>query len=153
MRKFLTSLVLLMLVLGLSSCSQVAAPKKAQQVYDAVLGASDFQELTAMDLDMTAILLDVDVQLIEDFAVGLDASRYTPEALFVISAKDQAGKKTLETALQAYLDQLTLEYRDYRPKELPKLEGAKVQSQGLQVVLMVAPDAQKAEEALKAAWK
>lgn len=152
MRKIMLTIVLLSVAL-LSACAPTAQLKGTQEVFDAVTKNTGFQELTMMDRELSAMLLEVDESLLTDIAIGLDASRYTPEAVFIITAANDQDKKALETALQTYRDHLLAEYKDYRPQEAFKISDARVLTKGLQLALMIAPESGKAEEALNQAWK
>ncbi|NLX83806.1 MAG: DUF4358 domain-containing protein [Clostridiales bacterium] len=112
-----------------------------------------FEELTALDVEQLGILLEVEGSMFDQAVAGLDASRYTPEAIIVINAKNKSDFDVILKSLNAYRDRLLDEYRDYRPSEMHKIVNAKVHAKGLQVVLIVSKDAAQAVAALKTIQK
>ncbi len=72
----------------------------------------------------------------------------TPEEVLVFIAKDEADAKALCNKLNAYIDYQTSEYGDYKPSEVPKLDGAVVASKGKFVVYVVSTDNVAAADAV-----
>lgn len=141
--------LIIALVIFLAACTQQAEIKPAQAVYDTLLEKLPFEELTLLDTAQTALLLELDEGMLGDTAAGLDASRYTPEAVIVINTKNQADLDAITQALNAYKGRLLEDYRDYRPDEMFKIEDAKVFTKGFQAVFVISKDASLAEQALK----
>lgn len=137
------------LLLTLAGCTPDVKVQPAQSVYDALLAQVPFEELTVLDTERLAILIDVEEALLRDSASGLDSSRFTPEAMIIINAADQKELDRISSALTAYRQLLLDEYRDYRPQEMFKIEEARVHVHGLQASLLIVKDAKQAEEALK----
>ncbi len=133
----------------MSACAQQVEIKPAQAVYDGLLEKLHFEELTLLDTAQTALLLEVDEGMLQDTAAGLDASRYTPEAVIVINTKNLSDLDTITQALNAYKGRLLEEYRDYRPDEMFKIEDAKVITKGFQAVFVISKDAGLAELSIK----
>lgn len=141
--------LIIALVIFLAACTQQAEIKPAQAVYDALLEKLQFEELTLLDAAQTALLLELDEGMLGDTAAGLDASRYTPDAVIVINTKNQADLDAITQALNAYKGRLLEDYRDYRPDEMFKIEDAKVFTKGFQAVFVISKDAGLAEKTLK----
>lgn len=141
--------LIIALVIFLAACTQQAEIKPAQAVYDALLEKLQFEELTLLDAAQTALLLELDEGMLGDTAAGLDASRYTPDAVIVINTKNQADLDAITQALKAYKGRLLEEYRGYRPDEMFKIEDAKVFTKGFQAVFVISKDAGLAEKTLK----
>lgn len=145
-------LLLMLLLVLLTACS---APEKASvdKIYTEVLAVGGFEVLTLQGDAQVKTLLGVGEDVISAHAVGLDASRFTPEAIFVLEAKNEEAFKSLQAFLQDYRDQLLLDYQNYRPEEVIKIADAQVLTKGLQLVLLIAPDQGKARTALDSVWK
>lgn len=147
-KRFYLVVLLFALVLTVVACVQEVAILPAQTVYDELVRLVPYEELTVLDAERLAILLDVEEDLLSSSAAGLDASRYTPEALIVVNAATKEGLDALTAALHNYRQLLLDEYRDYRPQEMFKIEDSRVQVHGLQAVFMIVKDARQAGEAL-----
>lgn len=136
-----------------AACTPEVKVLPAQSVYTELVRLVPYEELTVLDAERLAILLDVEESLLTDAAAALDASRYTPEALIVINAASKDGLGTITAALHTYRQLLLDEYRDYRPQEMYKIEDSRVQVHGLQAVYMIVKDGKQALEALAGVQK
>ncbi len=145
-------LMVLVLAALLAGCTP-KAPPPAQQVMDAVRAAQPFAEMTDMPKKQLASYLALEETWLTDAAAAFDVTRYTPEAVIILTAKDNTARDELRKALQTYRDTLLEEYRTYLPEEMPKIEQAVVREKGLQLALVISPDDQKTAQALDAVWK
>ena len=149
------TLLLLLALLCFSACGAPAARElpACEQVVAAVRASQSFtEEQTQLSQSKAAKLLLLEEGQYTDLCLCMDASRATAELAVAVTAADQAQADAVAAALQAYLDSLTNQYRDYQPKEMPKLEAAQVLRQGFQCVLVVCPDQAKAQSAVKGLW-
>lgn len=140
------------LCLGLTACGSNGTPKPCADVVAAVEKGQTFEEMTALSEAQILGYLALEEGVLSDMAMSIDASRATAETIAVLTAADEDGLKLAQAALTEYRDATMEQYRDYRPEEVPKLEGAVLETKGLQTVLIVSPDAAQAEKSLKAAW-
>lgn len=161
MKKRKITLLCALLAVGLlaSACSlpqseggATGSAASSQDIYDRIAEDQVFEELVQLTENQTLAYLDLNEGLLGDMAMGIDASRATPEMIVVLSAVDEEALTSAEEALQAYLAATLEEYRDYRPEEVPKLEAAVCRSKGLRAVLIVSKDADKAVKSLEAMW-
>lgn len=154
MKKSLIALLLLVCLL-LTACSAPApiVNKDCTEVAKAILASQTFSdgmyEQTQKKL-LKALALE-ESDMTQCYFI-LDASRYTAENVIVITASSDTTLKTVQQALEDYRLSLIEQYRDYQPKEMPKLEASKVLTHGLQCVLAIAPDQALAKKAAEAAW-
>ncbi len=145
-------LLCLVCVALLAGCNGKPLPT-AQSVMDAVRTGQPFAEMTDMPDDQLNSYLALEEGWYTDAVAAFDVSRYTPEAVIVVTARDKTTFAQLKQALQSYRDNLLEEYRIYLPEEMPKIEQASVREKGLQLALVIAPDDQKTVQALDAVWK
>lgn len=136
----------------LSACGPKPAPR-AEDVHARVRAAQAFADMTEMPQKQLNSYLGLEADWYTDAAASFDVSRYTPEAVVVITARDNAARDMVRQTLQDYRDNLLEEYRTYLPEEMPKIQQAQVRVHGLQVALVISPDDAKAAQALDAAWK
>lgn len=148
--------VLTLLCVCLLLCGCAAKEEKitltCEQLASQVLSADDFQELTPMTEKYIAKYLLVDMEKLSDAAFLRDATAATPEMILVLEAKETKDVAEVRKLAEEYLAELLPQYRDYQPDEMPKLENARVLTKGERVALIVAPDQQKAAQALEKAW-
>ena len=138
----------------LAGCGDKATPlPKADDVLAAVRAAQPFADMTDLPDKQLNSYLALEPEWCADEAAVFDVSRYTPEAIIVVTAKDNAARDKVKQALQEYRDNLLEEYRTYLPEQLPKLQQAKVREKGLQLVLVIAPDDAVSEQTLNTLWK
>lgn len=72
------------------------------------------------------------------------------EELAYLEFDSAEAAKTAQEALKTYLQNQIEENQDYRPQEIPKLEGAVLQQSDAQVFLAVTTDSEQVEAALQA---
>ena len=81
-------------------------------------------------------------------AAGYTANGQIPDMIAVFCGADNTQAETLETAMHAYLNEMTREYEKYAPEQVEKLENAVVKSAGNYAVLCVTPDAKTAKQVI-----
>lgn len=153
MRIMAALLAMALLIGGAVAAHAEEEPTPAERVLAVVLEGQAFEEMTALSVKQIEKYLGVDMAWLSDMAMAMDASRATAEAVVVLHASDEEASRLLEEALLAYRDDTLLQYRDYQPAEVPKLEGAVLERNGLWVALVVSGDARAAKDALRAAWE
>jgi len=154
-RKILTVLMALACVCALTACQGKTEPAAKYEPADvqAIVDAGAFsEELEALDGDTAFALYKLaDCGLnredLTDCAVVRSAGATCEEgAVLVFASEDQAAKAA--EGLRAYVDGQIDANKDYRPAEIPKLEGAWVDQQGNTVLLVVANDLDAAKSAV-----
>ena len=162
MKKAFLPLLLLCLALALSACGGGAKPQAADAPKQALTCAeyADLVQAAAGGAAMTDVnekylekTLLIQAAELSDWAFRRDGEGATPEMVLVLKVKDASGLETVKKAVQDYLDERTLQYRDYQPDQLFKLENAKVLVKDEYIALSVTPDAEKAKAALGDGWK
>lgn len=149
----LVTLALAMLYF-LSACAPGAAPPApCADVLKAVEESQTFSELVPLNDKLLQKYLNIDAALLTDAAMSMDGTRVTAEQIVVLTAADEKALEEIQSALSAYLDSFIIQYRDYQPDEVPKLENAILQSRGLQIALIVSADWSAAKTALEKVWE
>ncbi|MBR6187040.1 MAG: DUF4358 domain-containing protein [Clostridia bacterium] len=164
MKKTIRSIGLLMaLALLLSACG--SAEKKSQpadaqkesltcaawaDLVWAAAGGAQMTDVTEKYLEKTLLIQAADLA---DWVFRRDGEGATPEMILVLKVKDAGKTDTVRQAVQDYLEERTLQYRDYQPDQLYKLENAKVLQKDDLIALCVSPDAEKALKAFGDGWK
>ena len=153
MKKLIAMLMLLTLLLTACSAPE-AAPEDCTEVSQAILNSQTFPDtMTEQTQKRMLKVLGLEETMISQGVMTIDASRATAEAVIVLTASSKENLPLVQAQLEAYRLSMLAQYRDYRPEEAPKLEAAAVQTRGLQCVLIIAGDQQKALTALEDAWK
>lgn len=149
MKKLLSVTLTLALALTLAACgggeSNGAPPIYAVHHVEAIEEAGAFsEELEELDGDTAFALYGLaDAGLeredLKECAVLRSAGATCEEAaVLVLTDKDKA--QTALEALKDYIDGQISANVDYRPAEIPKLEGARIDRRGETVLLVVASD-------------
>ena len=157
MKKFLTGVLALALALGLSACGgendSGSAPYGAGDVETVVNAGAFSEELEELDGDTAFVLYrfsdyGLSREDLKECAVQRSAGATCEEgAVLVFADADKA--KTAADALKAYIQNQIDANEDYRPAEIPKLEGAMVDQREESLLLVVANDLEAAKDALK----
>lgn len=154
MKKLLHMALALALVLGLAACggAQEEAAWAASDV-QALLDSGAFsEELEELDADTAFILYQLagrglsQEQLVE--AAVRRSAGATCEEIAYLALDSEASAQSAQGALEDYVQNQIDENVDYRPAEIPKLEGAYIAVKGRTVLLVVASDIDAARKAL-----
>lgn len=158
MKKLLHMTLVLALLLGLSACAKGgdndAPPLYGTYHVAALVEAGAFsEELEELDGDTAFVLYrfsdyGLSREDLKECAVQRSAGATCEEgAVLVFADADKA--KTAADALKAYIQNQIDANEDYRPAEIPKLEGAMVDQREESLLLVVANDLEAAKDALK----
>ena len=153
MKRYWTILLLLCLLLTGCSAPAPIVPKDCAEVGQAILASQSFSDgMYEQNQKKLLKALGLEESAISQCYMILDASRYTAENIMVVTASSDAALPGVQKAMEEYRLSLLEQYRDYQPKEMPKLEAAQVLTHGLQCVLVIAPDQAAARKAAEGAW-
>ena len=137
MQKKLLSLCFSLLALfALSGCSggSPALSGSASEIADALKSTGTFEEeLNALDETMLDKVYNVSKDTLSDWKVYL-GSGATAEEIAVFIAKDEQSAKDVLSCVEERVAERKDSYRDYVPKELPKLNDAVLFQEGNYVV-------------------
>lgn len=110
--------------------------------------ASFTDQMTEMDSTGACRFYDVDTELVQDSAAYV-GSGATAESLAVFEATDADAAQGIADALQTFTDSWIKGYSDYKPEEVPKLESAVLEQDGVYVVFCVTADNVAAKTAVQ----
>ena len=153
-RRITLGLAALMCLLALASCGgqEGQTAWTEEQGQDILASGAFSEELEEVDLDTAFLLYGLgDAGLSrEDLTGGLcrRSAGATCEELAVLIFSDEEPAKTADQAMQTYLEGQIASNTDYRPAEIPKLEGAWVEQRGNTLLLVVADNLQAAKDAV-----
>ena len=136
---------------GCSGKSEEAVEINIQDTVDAVFEAAGFsEELVKLEDDVLTnsyVLLDKDK--VEEYAVYVSGSMGTPEELAIFKAVDEESVKGIREAVDRRVEDLKLNFEDYRPDEMPKIDNAVIVEKGNYVMLVICPNSEAAKETLE----
>lgn len=147
-------LLMLALCLVMTGCTaKESTPLSCTGIADAVFKSTDFAELMDANERYLEKYLMIEADDLAAWVMRRDATRATPEMILVLEVREGADQAAIRQAVQAYHDEQILQYRDYQPEQVYKLENAAVKENGAFIVLAVSPDASKVNAALGDGWK
>ena len=153
-------LLLLCLALLLSGCGKPQPAGQDTQTdltcaqwADKIQAAAAFAKMTDVNQKYLEKTLLIQADTLSDWAFRRDGEGATPEMILVLRVKAGEDQAAVIQAVRDYLEERTLQYRDYQPDQVVKLENARVMENGAYLVFAVSPDADKTTAALGAGWK
>lgn len=148
-------LILLFSLLLLSGCTarKSTEPLTCAGVAESVQKAVDFVALTDANEQYLEKYLLIEADDLATWVMRRDATRSTPEMILVLEVRKGADQAGIKQAVQEYLDEQLLQYRDYQPGQVYMLENARVLENDTFIVLAVSPDASRVTSALGNGWK
>lgn len=105
-------------------------------------------QMTDMDSENTCRFYDIDTGMVAD-SVSYVGSGATAESMAVFEAVDADAAGSIADALQSFTDGWIDGYSDYKPEEVPKLESAVLEQNGVYVVFCVSADNTAAKTAVQ----
>ena len=155
MKKATSILLALALLLTAAGCCAEAAPAEmtCAGLAEAVLKTAEFRELTDMTERYVEKYLILSAEDLDEWVFKRDATRATPEMILLLKVREGADQALIKQSAQELLDEQLLQYRDYQPGEMFKLENARVMENGPFLALIVSPDAMASYAALGEGWK
>lgn len=105
-------------------------------------------QMTDMDNAGACRFYDVNADLVQDGAAYV-GSGATAESMAVFEATDADAAENIADALQTFTDSWIKGYSDYKPEEVPKLESAVLEQNGVYVVFCVTADNAAAKTAVQ----
>ena len=155
MKRITAVLLLAALLLAAAGCFAEAAPEEmtCEGLADAVLASAEFRELTDMTERYVEKYLILSAEDLDEWVFKRDATRGTPEMILLLKVKAGADQALIRQSAQELLEEQRLQYRDYQPGEMFKLEAARVLENGPFLALIVSPDADASYAALGEGWK
>lgn len=145
-RTYAAALAALLLTAGCGRQQAAIVPADAVAQLRDSLTFTD--QMTDMDSAGACRFYDVDTALVQDSAayVGSGASA---ESLAVFEATDTDAADGIADALRSFTDSWVTGYADYKPEEVPKLESAVLEQDGVYVVYCVTADNDAAKTAVR----
>ena len=152
-KRLLAVLELIVICMALAACKSQEQPAlSCRELADKAQAACSFPELT----DVTASYLEkqllIDAGDLEDWVMRRDISGVSPEMILVLKVKSGADRAAVLQAVKEYREERILQYRDYQPDQVFKLENSKVMLSGDMIVLIVTSDPAAAQSVLGSSW-
>lgn len=150
LKKFLLAACATLLVLCTACTSSKTISAAPNEVAEKLTHSIKFSDqLTKLNDKAAARLYGLDMDKLGSQAVYVGTAGATPEEVAVWKAKDDSYVKTIEKAAKDRISNQKESFKDYVPKEMPKLENAVVKTSGKTVILCVSGNSEKANSVIK----
>lgn len=127
---------------------QQAAIKPTDAVQQLRESVTFTDQMTDMDSAGACRFYDIGTDLVQDSAACV-GSGATAESIAVFEATDADAAARIADALQTFTDSWIKGYSDYKPEQVPKLESAVLEQDGVYVVFCVTADNAAAKTAVQ----
>jgi len=151
--------LMLVAVLLLAACGGRGTQAKSQATPDVAKLAEDMKNAVKLDDELMTVgndviknLYEYDADSIAQYAVYTSSTMSTPEEIAVFVAKDDKSVDYIDQMIQLRVQNLNSTFKDYAPKEMPKIENAKVLKNGRYMALVVCTDPAPAEKVFNKAF-
>ena len=154
MKKLICLALAALLCVGCMAClAEGTEAPTCEALAETVLASAEFRELTDMTERYLEKYLIISAEDVEDWVFRRDATRATPEMIIILKVREGADQALIRQSVQDLRDEQLLEYRDYQPAQVFKLERAQVLENGPYIALIVSPEPEKSMAALGEGWK
>ncbi|MEG1633050.1 MAG: DUF4358 domain-containing protein [Oscillospiraceae bacterium] len=146
MKKIIAFTLCLVCVFSLCACGKAPVDPEMADLLAAVdKAAGEEGEMAAVDASYVKGMLKLEVTDYGDFAVRINAFSKNIDEYGVFRGKDEAQVKLIKSAVETYIKMRQDTWiTGYMPEELPKLESAKVWTQGSYVMYAILSEDAKA---------
>lgn len=129
--------------------SGAAEPFDPSSTASALLDSGAFSEnLEQLDQDVACMLYGIDESTVTGSAV-YGSTGATAEEIAVFTLTDETAAQAAKTALETRVADQKTALESYLPAEIVKLDAAIIEQRGSSVLMVVAADAEAAQNALK----
>lgn len=135
-RNVMAAALAVLILFSAAGCGKKADIAPADAVTRLAGSLTFTDQMTSMDSADACRFYDVDTALVQDSAAYV-GSGATAESLAVFQATDAEAASAIVDALEAFTDSWIKGYADYKPEEVPKLESAVLEQDGVYVVYCV----------------
>ncbi len=148
MKKLTVFIIAAALALSLFGCGK-SKSYDANELANALNSGLEFGEaLEKSDAEVAYSIYAVDSELCTDAALYL-GSGATADEIAVFNCKDNESAEKVVAAANDRLDYLHEGYSSYGPAEVPKIEAAKVITEGLTVIVCICENPDAVSEIIK----
>ncbi len=157
MKKFLSLMLALTLVLGMTACGSTAAETQPAVSIDVnALYESYSPSLPDMffpDEDTLMNFLGIDVADCTQYKIAICADGMTTDEVWLIEAKDEAALEKLQGLAQVRIEAKLDETVTYAPDQYVVVEKAELLTNGLYLALLISPEVDTLKAVFEAAFQ
>lgn len=129
---------------GDTSATEIDVAKTAESAM-AAAGFTDDMVRQGDDTILASYVL-LDLATVSEYEIYVSGSMGTPEELAIFKAKSTEDAAAVKKAVERRLEDLTLNFTDYRPEEMPKIENAVLEERGNYILFAVCPEHEAVKE-------
>jgi len=123
------------------------------EIHSSVQQAADLNGLRQHDGDKLYKLYGIKSEDLEDFVLYTASSNVKADELLVIQVKQASEIADVTDRIEQRIQEQTVKFKDYRPKEFNLVEKHVLKSKGRFVFFAVSEHVDRMEEAYDAVWK
>ena len=123
------------------------------EIRSSVEQAVDLSGLRQQNGDKLEKLYGIKSEDLEDFVLYTASSNVKADELLVIQVKQASETADVTERIEQRVQELTIKFKDYRPKEFNLVEKQVLKSKGRIVFFVVSEHVDRMEEAYDAVWK
>lgn len=144
MKRCLTAVLALILMLSLAACSQQAKNVDLKAVMtDIDKNVGGVSDMLTLDASTLMQYYGIDAADCKQYVVRVNDSGIKAQELAMLEGKDSASTARIKEKVQARLDSFSNQYNGYLPEEYDIVKKSSVKVSGNYVSLFVSPDADK----------
>lgn len=141
-----------MLLMAFTACGgkgQSTQIDMEKAVEDVVAAAGFTDELIEQDASTIARSYQtLDLEKVDGFSCRVSATSATPEEVSIFKAKASSDVADIRAAVDRRVEDQRINFEDYRPEEMPKIENAVIVEKGDYVMLAICPESEAVREIL-----
>lgn len=152
-RVILWLLAAALLLCALTGCQKKPVTIDGEGLYEKMAALGQFPEMARRTGDMVYDYYGIDPEKCAQLVNYASADGLMTDEFLLAEAKDEAYAQEIEALLKEQIAHQAETYREYMPSEYPKISGARIERNGVYVLVLVAEDADKLYAVYTAALK
>ena len=142
--KILSITVIILLFVLLTGCGkkEVQTSWDVQEIWNAVSAEEDFPEMIPVPENRLGYMFGIEQKDYMQEVIAVSADSLRADEIWLIEAVDEAAARRLEELAKIRLGQKEEETRSYAPEQYRIVQEAKLQLNGLRLIMVVSPSSE-----------
>ena len=139
--KILSITVIILLFVLLPGCGKKESqiPWDVQEIWNSVAAAEDFPEMIPVPENRLGYMFGIEPEDYTQEMIAVSADSLRADEIWLIEAVDEAAASRIEELAKVRLTQKEEETRSYAPEQYRIVQEAKLQLNGVRLIMIVSP--------------
>ena len=144
----LTFIILFLVLFTGCGKTEDKTPWDVQEIWNAISAAEDFPEMISVPENRLGYMFGIEQKDYTQAMIAVSADSLRADEIWLIEAVDEAAARRMEEFAKIRLAQKEEETRSYAPEQYRIVQEAKLELNGLRLIMIVSPSSEEILEKL-----